>query len=431
LIRPSAGAEGPKVVAIGVTGPFEVKIALDRAVDDDVVRAVVGEMIYFDENRPNLHALPGAKGGPAADHKGRLRVAAARLDDGGRTLVLTTDPHPRPALYQMSLLLGPGVLQHVEYDVTGVEVSWESEGADAGPVWTGWWPVLDLDEVQSRLAKADPHAVGLDRLEKPGRLTLTTLVRLPEGPVDIEISANTNHTASLDGEEGLKRDSREKVTTTLKLESKGEPALFTVSAATGPGKLRDLHVSYTFQDGARIEPRIAPRSLTLPWVPLPVPVPPPMENLPFLKGGDPKRGAIVFASEEAKCAHCHRVRGVGAEVGPDLSGLVGRDLKEVYRDIAEPSARIHPSFVPYTVALKDGRVLVGTVLAEGADSVRVTDSEAKATVLKRADVEEFRPSATSIMPVGLAGAVGEENVRDLVAFLTTDTPPVKPAGGGR
>jgi hypothetical protein len=31
----------------------------------------------------------------------------------------------------------------------------------------------------------------------------------------------------------------------------------------------------------------------------------------------------------------------------------------------------------------------------------------------------LKPSATSIMPVGLLGAVGEEGVRDLIAFLTT------------
>ena len=34
---------------------------------------------------------------------GRLRIAAARLDDAGRTLVLTTDPHPRQATYVLTV----------------------------------------------------------------------------------------------------------------------------------------------------------------------------------------------------------------------------------------------------------------------------------------------------------------------------------------
>ena len=127
----------------------------------------------------------------------------------------------------------------------------------------------------------------------------------------------------------------------------------------------------------------------------------------------------MFASAEAKCANCHKVRGEGGNVGPDLSSQVGRDRKDVYRDIAEPSARIHPDYVPYTVALKDGRVLVGTVRAEGADAVRVADTEAKVTVVKRSEVEEFRPGTTSVMPVGLVGVIGEDRLRDLIAYLTT------------
>ena len=74
--------------------------------------------------------------------------------------------------------------------------------------------------------------------------------------------------------------------------------------------------------------------------------------------------------------------------------------------------------MPYTVALKDGRVLVGTVRAEGADAVKLNDTEAKSVVVKRSEVEEFRPSATSIMPVGLAGVIGEAGLRDLIAYLT-------------
>ena len=74
--------------------------------------------------------------------------------------------------------------------------------------------------------------------------------------------------------------------------------------------------------------------------------------------------------------------------------------------------RINPDYVPYTIALKDGQVLAGTVRAEGADAIRVTDTEAKVTVVPRAEIEDLRASATSIMPVGLVGAIGEAKMRD-------------------
>ncbi len=118
-----------------------------------------------------------------------------------------------------------------------------------------------------------------------------------------------------------------------------------------------------------------------------------------------------------------RFAGREAISGPTLSELVGRDRKEVYRDIAEPSARINPEFVSYTIGLKNGQILVGTVRAEGADALRVVDTEAKVTIVPRDQIDEFRPASASVMPVGLPGVIGEQKLRDLIAFLTTKQEP--------
>lgn len=110
----------------------------------------------------------------------------------------------------------------------------------------------------------------------------------------------------------------------------------------------------------------------------------------------------MFASPEARCAGCHKVRGARGALGPDLSGLAGRDRKDVHRDIDEPSAWIRPDDVSYTLALIGGRVVARTVRAERADTVRI---------------------ATSIMSVGLAVVIGELRLRDRIALLTI--PPAK------
>ena len=62
--------------------------------------------------------------------------------------------------------------------------------------------------------------------------------------------------------------------------------------------------------------------------------------------------------------------------------------------------------------------MAGTIL----DGIKVVDTEAKATELKKSEIEEMRPSSSSIMPVGLTGVVGEEGVRDLIAYLTSGKP---------
>ena len=415
----------PRVVAAWPAGPFEVRIAFDRPVGDDVAKAAVGRSIAFDENRPTLHAKPGHQA-EKADSRGSLNVAAARLDDMGRTLVLTTDPHPRAAAYSLALPVGPKPVD-VHYDLTGVEASWNDGAENASPAWSGWWPALSPSTALARFQQTALGARLRELLGRPGVFTLDTLITLPKGEATVRITASAPLTATLNGEEPGPVEGPDAAqapdgqVAVFRVESTGDPMPLTLTLKTGGPTDKPLAVRVVVRrgDGAAKEIDLTPEQTLLPWTPAAPPTPAPLENAPTLTGGDAAKGKAVFFGMEAKCSACHKVRGEGGVVGPDLSDLVGRDRKGVYRDIAEPSARIHPNFVPYTVALKDGRVLVGTVRAEGADALRVSDTEAKVTVVPRAEVEEVRSSATSIMPVGLVGVIGEERLRDLLAFLTS------------
>ena len=85
-----------------------------------MARSVVGRSISFDESRPNVRSpVPTVR---PPDTRGRLNVTAARLDDDGRTLVLTTDPHPRAGCIRSSLP------RPSTYDLTGVEAVWDDGG---------------------------------------------------------------------------------------------------------------------------------------------------------------------------------------------------------------------------------------------------------------------------------------------------------------
>jgi putative heme-binding domain-containing protein len=141
--------------------------------------------------------------------------------------------------------------------------------------------------------------------------------------------------------------------------------------------------------------------------------------LPDLSGGDAARGQALFSGENARCSHCHTFRGQGGKIGPDLTEIGRKGGADIYRNIAAPSATIEPDYTSYTVATKDGQVSVGVVRAEGADAIRVTDTNAKSTVIARAQIQQIRPSGTSIMPVGLAATLGDAAIRDLIAFLTS------------
>ena len=163
-------------------------------------------------------------------------------------------------------------------------------------------------------------------------------------------------------------------------ESTAEPTLLTLVVTTrkalGPLRLRVW--TQRGESGPRLP--LARDQLLLPWTPASPPAAPPLENVPDLAGGDSRKGAAVFASNEAKCASCHKVRGQGGDVGPDLSTLVGRDRTEVYRDIFAPSDGSTRLTCPTRWLSRRAASWSGRS-APGGGCARVTDTEAKVTVV--------------------------------------------------
>ena len=372
-------------------GPMEVHVAFPRPVAPTLAAALVGKSIGFAEAGQSRAG-------------GQLQVAAARLADAGRTLILTTDPHSRQGTYSLALPDGGSIT----YDLSGASASWEDD-----PAAPTWWPALETAALRSLAAVSPEHERALARLDRPGKVTLQALLTLPAGKPTLHLeSTGPILEATLGGEAlDLAEDRHAHATP----ESTGEALDLAATFRTGPSPT--LRATFRPEASAPEQPLPA-SSLILPWAPAAPPAAP-AAAAPFaIAGGDPARGEAVFFGKEGNCSNCHRVRGRGGEVGPALDPLAGADPATVYRDIDLPSVVIRPDYVPYTVALKDGRVLVGVVRAEGAGALRVLDIDAKSTPVPRADVDELRPASTSIMPVGLAGALGEAKMRDLVAFLT-------------
>jgi putative heme-binding domain-containing protein len=415
----AAAPAGPRAIAVWPAGPMEVRVAFDGPIDPAVARAMLGRWIPFGE----LSDRPGPRLVAAL---GRLRIAAARLDDGARTLVLTTDPHPRQATYIVTVPVDDATrgsaLQGgipLAYDLRGVEVSWTEARDGAGPASLSWWPQVEPASARTLAGGSVEHERSLEWLGRPGRLTLRTLLALPKGKLTVGLQAEGALEATLafeapkssaggPGRHGAEWD----------LESTGEPVELAATIPTGVnGKPATFRVWYRTAADAAERP-IPASSQALPWGPPAVAAVAAAPPIPFsLAGGDPHRGEAIFTGAEAKCSSCHKVRGAGGETGPALDDLSERDPASVYRDIAEPSVVIDSDFVPFAVALKDGRVAAGVVRAEGADKVRVYDVNGQTTVIPRSQIEELRPSTTSVMPVGLAGALGEARMRDLMAFL--------------
>jgi len=427
---PARTTNGPvhRPVAIWASGPLEVVAAFDSAVDRAVATSLVGK------NIPYFEPAGATKDRTASPRpSGAVRIVGARLTDDARTLILATDPHPRMARYLLPLSPVHGNQQStptddagVVYDLSGVEAAWSQDGdADGEPAWSGWWPLLDSESTRLRTRGSKRHEAGLKFLEKPGRFVLSTLVRLPAGSFVLRLDASGPIEEALAGDvqaEASGRSSQDGLHhVELAVPSKGEPIFLTIAVRTGQNS-RPFSLKGSYRSSDEKTRRALTRDqLVLPWAPVPaVSAATALLVVPELAGGDPVRGQTLFTGDQARCSQCHSFRGQGGKVGPDLSEVGRKGRAEIYRSIAAPGAAIDPDYISYTVATRDGQVVVGLVRAEGADAIRVTDTNARSTVVPRSQLQQIRPSATSIMPIGLAATFGDAAMRDLIAYLTEE-----------
>ena len=137
-----------------------------------------------------------------------------------------------------------------------------------------------------------------------------------------------------------------------------------------------------------------------------------------LAKADPAKGHQLFS---AICASCHKLYGEGAALGPDLTGSDRHNLDYLLGNIIDPNALVPADYRVTVLKLKDGRTLTG-VLPERNERTLTVQTPAERLVIPRADVVEEQQLPASFMPEGLLTALGEENVRHLMAYLMSNGP---------
>jgi quinoprotein glucose dehydrogenase len=137
-----------------------------------------------------------------------------------------------------------------------------------------------------------------------------------------------------------------------------------------------------------------------------------------LAGGDADAGRKVFFTKyEVTCLKCHKVKGEGGEVGPDLTGIGGRQKREyLLESIVDPNKEIARGFESVVLGLQNGQVVTGIVKAESASELKLITADAKIITVAKKDIEE-RSRGKSAMPEDVMKFLTRRELRDLVEFL--------------
>jgi len=155
---------------------------------------------------------------------------------------------------------------------------------------------------------------------------------------------------------------------------------------------------------------------------------PPINVLAGIKG-DALDGRVMF-NTKGTCAKCHVVNGMGKEVGPNLSEIGKKLSREaLFESILYPSAGISHNYESYTIILASGNVVNGLLVNKTDDAITIKDAEAIARTFKMDDVEEVIQQKVSLMPADLQKVLTQEELVNIVEYLTTlkQAEPIKKA----
>lgn len=146
---------------------------------------------------------------------------------------------------------------------------------------------------------------------------------------------------------------------------------------------------------------------------------PPVSELVKLKG-DPAHGAKIFRGLEMNCVNCHRVGNEGVDFGPALTEIGSKLAREaIYEAILDPSSGISFGFEAWQVEMKNGDETYGIITSETPEEIVVKVQTGVSTRYKKAEIASRRQMKTSIMPAGLQMAVSQQDLVDLVEYLST------------
>lgn len=130
--------------------------------------------------------------------------------------------------------------------------------------------------------------------------------------------------------------------------------------------------------------------------------------------GDATKGHLIFSTV---CIACHRLKGEGVDVAPDITDVKIKEKEALLSDILDPNRMVEARWMAYQIDTKDGRMVSGIVSGETSSEVTIKMAGGITEAIPRTNIAKMKCLDASLMPVGLEAGIGKEQMADLLAFL--------------
>jgi putative heme-binding domain-containing protein len=130
--------------------------------------------------------------------------------------------------------------------------------------------------------------------------------------------------------------------------------------------------------------------------------------------GDKERGKVVFQSV---CIACHKLDGVGFEIGPNLASITDRKPGSLLSGILDPNAVVEGKYSSYLASTKDGRTILGILISDTGANITLKDMANQQHLILRSELVSLTNTGRSLMPDGLETSLTQQNLADVIAYV--------------
>jgi len=133
--------------------------------------------------------------------------------------------------------------------------------------------------------------------------------------------------------------------------------------------------------------------------------------------GDAANGEKIF---RANCSVCHRVKGVGGHLGPDLSRIgIARSRDAVLRRIRRGAEDFGQGYEPVTLTPPSGPPIQGVKKNEDLFSVQIMDTRERIQGYEKDKMKSVKNDTQSAMPIFGPDRLSDKDLEDLLRYLQT------------
>ena len=134
-----------------------------------------------------------------------------------------------------------------------------------------------------------------------------------------------------------------------------------------------------------------------------------------MEKADVAHGQSLF---KRTCSACHSLHGEGGILGPDLTGSNRTNIDYLLYNMLDPSGDIQDDYKMVVITTRDGRTYAGNIASETDRQVRLRVVGTEPVILDKSQIQSRETHPNSMMPEGLLQTLKDQEVIDLVAYLS-------------